>query len=230
MYCINCGAKLADSEKTCPLCLTPVYSPYVKTENTEKGYPRYERSTEVNRSGIMFIISVIFALPILLTIICDFSVNGKIVWSGFAALSLLLSYVIIILPIWFNKANPVIFVPVDFAAAALFLWYVCFAVKGDWFFKFALPETLALCIIVTAVITLRKYVKKGALYVFGGALISLGFYTVMTEMLINIVFLKKIGLVWSYYPLITFFILGMMLIVIAICKPLKNSLKKKFFV
>ena len=27
MYCIKCGVELADSEKSCPLCQTPVFHP-----------------------------------------------------------------------------------------------------------------------------------------------------------------------------------------------------------
>ena len=32
MYCANCGVKLADSEKVCPLCKTVAYHPDIKRE------------------------------------------------------------------------------------------------------------------------------------------------------------------------------------------------------
>ena len=28
-YCVNCGVKLATSEKKCPLCFTPIYHPNI---------------------------------------------------------------------------------------------------------------------------------------------------------------------------------------------------------
>jgi len=52
------------------------------------------------------------------------------------------------------------------------------------------------------------------------------------EMMINIAFSEKtvLQLNWSYFPLFGCFILGMGLIIIAINKPIQESLKKKFFV
>ncbi len=230
MFCIKCGAELADSEKFCPLCETPVYNPYIKQSTAEGMYPEYEQSDKFNRSGIMFIVSVLFGLAVLLTLLCDMSINGKMAWSGYAVNSLLLAYIIIILPIWFIKANPVIFVPVDFAACALFLWYMEYATGGKWFLTFALPLVAAMCIIVTAVVTLRRYIDRGRAFVFGGASIALGLYSVLTEILMIVTFSLPKKLIWSYYPLVAMTVIGLMLIVIGICKPIRESLKKKFFI
>ena len=35
MYCIQCGVKLADTEKTCPLCATVVYHPQLERPHAE---------------------------------------------------------------------------------------------------------------------------------------------------------------------------------------------------
>ena len=35
MYCIKCGVELADSEKRCPLCGTPVFHPDLPRNLTE---------------------------------------------------------------------------------------------------------------------------------------------------------------------------------------------------
>ena len=39
MYCVNCGVKLADSERVCPLCGTKAYHPDIKPEFTDGPYP-----------------------------------------------------------------------------------------------------------------------------------------------------------------------------------------------
>ena len=87
-------------------------------------------------------------------------------------------------------------------------------------------------LLVTAVVTLLKYVRRGHLYIFGGALIAHGIYMTFLEMMINIAFSEKtvLQLNWSYFPLFGCFILGMGLIIVAINKPIQESLKKKFFV
>ena len=39
MYCIKCGVELADSEKVCPLCGTPVFHPDLPCGQGEPPYP-----------------------------------------------------------------------------------------------------------------------------------------------------------------------------------------------
>ncbi len=231
MYCIKCGAKLDDSEGKCPLCQTPVYNPFIEIPQKERLYPEHvEKRETVSKFGALFIVTTIFLLAVVLTLITDLGISGKITWSGYSVTSVLLAYIIAVLPMWFSFPNPVIFVPCDFAAVAAFLWYIEYATGGKWFFTFAMPATLMLLLIVQPVITLRKYVKKGALYVYGGACIGFGAYLLGVELFMNYTFGIKKFLAWSQYPLIAMTIIGMMLIVIAICKPMRESLKKKFFI
>ena len=230
MYCVKCGVELADSEKKCPLCGTPVMCADER-KLSEPPYPAYPGAvTEgISKSGILFILTVLFALPALLCLTIDLKVNGGMTWSGYVCGALIVAYVIAVLPMWFRKPSPVIFVPCDFAAAALYLLYVNYAVGGSWFLTLALPVTAAAGLIVTAVVTLMRYTKGGELYIFGGALILFGGLTVLVEFLIGLTFGIGKLFTWSIYPLGAFFVLGMMLIVIAICRPLRESLKRKLF-
>ena len=82
-----------------------------------------------------------------------------------------------VLPLWFRRPNPVIFVPADFAAIGLYLLYINFATGGHWFLTFGLHHTF----------------------------------------------------IWSFYPLAAGVLLGAMLLIIAVCKPLRRSLHRKFF-
>ena len=134
MYCIKCGVELADSEKRCPLCGTPVFHPDLPRNLTEPPYPadRRIRREDVNRSGILFVLTVVALLPAILSLLCDWRINGTIVWSGYAAGAIGLLYVMIVLPLWFRHPNPVIFVPVDFAAIGLYLLYIDFA-TGNYY-------------------------------------------------------------------------------------------------
>ena len=86
MYCIKCGVELADSEKKCPLCGTVVFNPELSRPDGEPQYPRMPAAQpeKVNHSGIMFVVTMLFLLPIVTTLLCDWQINGKIVWSGYA--------------------------------------------------------------------------------------------------------------------------------------------------
>lgn len=232
MYCIKCGVELADSEQICPLCGLKVYHPEMpKPKNIEYPYPKFERINEqVSRFGLMMVLTVIFLLPILLTLICDISINHTVSWSGYVIGGILTAYVIFILPIWFRRPNPVIFVPVGFATVALYVLYIDLVNAGGWFLFFAFPLIAGIGLIVTAVVTLMKYLPKGGLYVFGGAFIAFGGFTVLIDHLVNVTFHTGRGIFWAWYPLTVFSVLGLFLIFVAICRPLRESLKKKFFI
>ena len=232
MYCIKCGVELADSEKVCPLCGTRVFHPDLPCGQGETPYPpdHRPRAEEVSRVGVLFVLTVLFLLPAVVSVLCDWRLSGGIVWSGYVVGGLLLLYVTVVLPLWFKRPNPVIFVPVDFAAIGVYLLYVDLATGGGWFFSFALPVTGAAMVLVTAVVTLLRYVPSGALYTLGGGLILAGGFNVLVEFLLNLTFHLHDTFLWSFYPLAVCVVLGAMLLVIAACKPLRRSLHKKFFI
>ncbi len=84
--------------------------------------------------------------------------------------------------------------------------------------SFAFPVTGAIALLVTAVVTLMRYVPGGALYIFGGALILTGGLNVLIEFLLHITFGIEGMFVWSIYPLTVCVLLGVMLLVVAVCK------------
>ena len=126
MYCVNCGVELADSETVCPLCGTRVFHPDLPRKQAPSPYPAdpHGKPEEVNRSGILFVMTMLALLPAVICLLCDWRINGGIVWSGYAAGAIGLLYVLIVLPMWFSHPNPVVFVPVDFAAIGLYLLYI----------------------------------------------------------------------------------------------------------
>lgn len=185
---------------------------------------------DVNRSGVLFVLTIAALLPALLCLLCDWRINGTLVWSGYAAgAPIALLYVVILLPMWFRRPNPVIFVPVDFIAVGLYLLYINFATGGHWFLSFAFPVTGAIGLLISAAVALTHYLRGGYLYIYGGMLILGGGLAVLIEFLINLTFQIHETLFWSFYPMVAGIVLGLMLIVIAICKPLRESLHRKFF-
>ena len=96
--------------------------------------------------------------------------------------------------------------------------------------SFAFPVVGSLGIIASAATAVLYYVKKGYLYTVGGLLIALGVWTVFLEYDIRSTFGVFPPFYWSMAPLTVFAVLGVMLIVIAIVKPLKESLRRVFFI
>ena len=104
MYCVNCGVELADSETVCPLCGTRVFHPDLPRKQAPSPYPAdpHGKPEEVNRSGILFVMTMLALLPAVICLLCDWRINGGIVWSGYAAGAIGLLYVLIVLPMWFS--------------------------------------------------------------------------------------------------------------------------------
>ena len=227
MYCVKCGVELSESEKKCPLCHTPVYLPgYVPNED-ERPYPKFEKPEKVNPRGIYFIISFVCIISAAISFLCDLNLGDGITWSGYVIGAIALFYILLILPGWFRRYNPAIFIPCDFLAIGLYLAYINLATGGKWFLTFAFPLTGAATLIISSITILSYYLKRGYLYIWGGAFIAAGAFCPVLELLSHITFGGDY-IKWGIYPLVALFLIGIMLIVIAIVKPFRESLCRIF--
>lgn len=231
-YCIKCGVELSESEEKCPLCDTLVYHPDLPPPSGKKLYPPYKAEHEetMKSSGVLFILTFIFFSTMAMTLIINLSVDGVITWGGYPAGALIIIYFSAIFPMWFKRPNPVICSAADFAAVALYLMYINYITGGDWFVTFTLPVTGGVALITVGAIAILWYVKRGHLYVFSGIFMALGLFAVLLECLVNYTFGLRSRLVWSIYPLSGSFLVGIGLLCVAIFKPLRESLHKRFFV
>ena len=231
MYCANCGVKLADTENTCPLCGCPAYHPNIMRKPAEPLYADQHSNTnfQVNSKAAHIIVTTAFLIPMIVVMLIDVQINDAVTWSGFVSGAILLAYVVAVLPTWFTKANPLIFVPIDFISLTLYLLYIDLTVDGNWFLSFAFPVTAAIGIIVTALIALLRYIHKGKLYIIGGTSILLGLLMPVIELLIYITFDRPEFFGWCIYPALILVLLGAMFIFLAINHHARESMEKKFF-
>jgi len=231
-YCIKCGVELSESEEKCPLCNTVVFHPDLPPQSGKRPYPPYraEREETMKSSGVLFILTFIFFSAMAMTLIINLSVNGAVTWGGYPTGALLVIYFSVIFPMWFKRPNPVICAGADFAAVALYLMYINYITEGNWFVTFALPVTGGLAFITVGAIALLWYLKRGHLYVFSGIFMALGLFAVLLERLINYTFSFRTNLIWSIYPLSGSALVSVGLLCVAIFKPLRESLYKRFFV
>ncbi|MBE6671281.1 MAG: zinc ribbon domain-containing protein [Ruminococcaceae bacterium] len=231
MYCIKCGVKLADTEKTCPLCGTRVFHPDLTQGEGDalypsNTYPRTKRATFLPQILLTFA----SVLPIIIVFLCDWQINRTVTWSGYVMGALVLGYVLIVMPSWFKKPNPVIFVPIDFLVLSAYLLYINYETGGKWFMSFAFPLVVGLGVLITALVTLLRYIKRGKLYIYGGFLISLGAFMLLIEFFVNYTFGLGRFIGWSLYPLATLVMIGGLLIFLAIYRPAKEIMERKFFI
>ena len=231
MFCVKCGVELTEGTKICPVCATRVYHPDLPVTDASPTYPRKDfESEEFNRRGILFVLTILCLLIPALSIMFDLSLGGGLTWSGYVAGGVGVIYVCIIMPLWFKRTTPAIFVPAAFAAIMLMLVYVNAKTGGSWFMSFAFPVTGILAIILTTITTLCHYLRRGILYIIGGGMIALGVWTLLIELFLHLTFELPGHVIWSPFPCTALAVFGLMLIVIAIVKPFRESLRRVFYV
>lgn len=231
MYCIKCGVNLSDTEKICPLCGTRVYHPDIVQEEGENLYPKGKYPKKQAKAlGMPIFLSVAFLLPLLISMFCDMYLHQKITWSGYVIGALILAYIPIVLPLWFRKPNPVVFVPCTFVATGMYVWYVNYITGGEWFLSFAFPVCGFFGIIITTVTVLLRYVKKGMFYIVGGAFVATGIFMPVFEFLLSHTFRTVPFVGWSFYILIVLALIGLYLIFLGFCRPAREFVERKFFV
>ena len=66
MYCIKCGVKLSDNQKSCPLCGTVVFHPEVMP-NGDPLYPAEQHpAPQVRSQAALVVITTLFLLPLIM--------------------------------------------------------------------------------------------------------------------------------------------------------------------
>ena len=232
MYCVNCGVKLGDTEKYCPLCGTVVYHPDIQREKAEPLYPGSNAPAPgTTMSQVTQIIATAaFLLPMLITIQCDFRVTRGVTWSGYVIGALAVLYCLFVLPQWFRRPHPVLFGCADLTSVALYLFYINHSTGGNWFLTFALPVTCAMGLLLGLMAVLLKYWRGGAIYVIGGAIMVLGLYILGLEALLWVTFdpVRFVG--WSTYPMTVLLVLGLTLILLGMNRRARERMKRKFFI
>lgn len=236
-YCVNCGVELAESERKCPLCGTDVINPRTKGNSDAKTpFPPYHVRTQqqVSRPSLVGLLTLIFLIPILLCVVCDVSVNHAIEWSGYVVGAFLQLYITIAVPILLSgkpsKYNAVIAISLDTAFMLALLKYIEWTTGGHWFLTFAFPVALLVGIIIIVLNLLALYTGLSRLAISAIAVISAGIFCLAVELFLNFAFDLRHYLAWSSYPLITFLLLGAVLLFIDYNKPLKEKLIQKFFI
>ena len=227
MYCVKCGVKLTDGAESCPLCGTPVWNPASGPER--ELYPcNYPEQLFNERIPALAFITVVLCAICLSCLIACLKTFGSVAWSGYVMLGIAAVYVMAFLPMWFRHPHPLIFVPVGFAAACVYLLYINEIAGGHWFLSFAFPAVMLVCVLTTGTIALYRYVKKGKLIITGGLLIAIGGASMLLELFQHITFGTEM-FTWSLYSVSAFGVFGAFLILAGLIPHWRDYLERKFF-
>ena len=228
MYCVKCGVKLDDSLERCPLCGTPVWRPEETSDPSRSFSGIYPQKQRNERMAIVSFLTVLALLASFIVLRICLRLYSGIGWSGYVILGIALGYVLFLLPLWFRRPNPVVFLPIDHLAIGGYLLYICLETGGHWFLSFAFPVLGMSCLLLTALVALLKYVPGGRLFIIGGWIIAVGGLSILVELFQHITFSSRM-FTWSLYVVSTCFAFGLFLILAGTIRPLREYLERRFF-
>ena len=227
MYCVKCGVRLPEGTESCPLCRTPVWNPE-GTEAKPSLSDRYPIPPKSRRYPILaFLTALLLAVSLSALIFCLTRLHG-VYWSGYVMLGCALIYFAAIFPFWFEKREPLIFVPIGFLLLGGYLLYICLYNGGRWFLTFAFPVTLLAGALTTAGVALFRFGKRRRLLKTGILLVAIGCSAMLIEFFQVITFGGKM-FSWSLYPVCGFSVIGLFLILCGLIPPWRAYLERKLF-
>lgn len=233
-YCVNCGVELKPSEPRCPLCGVEVVNPAEPfCESAARPYPRHVEhiNARIDRRYAAEFISLLLLIPLFITLFTNLLVSHALTWSLYVVGALALVFVTVLLPMLFLRRRPTLFILLDGAALALFLFSVEQLAGAQFFTHLGLPLCALVTLFTLAVnAAFSEKWKTDPLIRTAALLALLGFLTVGIELSIMLYADRLYIPQWSMYALFPCLVLAGCLLLLNRKKKVKDELKKRFFV
>ena len=141
-YCVNCGVELDKTQRTCPLCDTPVIHPNCPTDtDTPTPYPQtLSLPKSSRRKYLVFVITGVLLITSVVCLTINFLLSGSGLWSLFVLFSCALFWLLFILPLTLRRSPPYLYILVDATAISLYIYsYTVTLNSNGWFMEIVLP-------------------------------------------------------------------------------------------
>ncbi len=229
-YCVNCGVELHESEKKCPLCDTVVINPnIISGEPAESVFPQEQKLIDTISEHRWWagVITIILAIPTSICLLCNYGIQKELGWSLIVTAALLMVWLFIVPALLMRKINYIALFIIYTVGILLFLFVMCWQVKGNWFLGLAVPIVLCFMGVLSInTVVIKHNVAK--LYAAAVCFITIGAMVVAVEIVTDYYISKTIELSWSLIALVPCALMSLLYIIIQKKKGLKNSLKKRF--
>lgn len=229
-YCVHCGVKLGDAERTCPLCGTEANDPREPfDEEKPRAYPvrTIEQVLKINRRYTITLLSLLLLIPAAACVVIDL-LTGGMSWSIYPAGVLVLIWIAVDVPLMIRRHRLYSTIVITGATLAGYLYMVeALSETAGWFFPIVLPALSIAIAMICFTIWLVRSKRMRILRLLAVGLIEVGLLCFAVEMLC----LRAAGtgtLSWSPFVMMPCFFLALLLYVISRSGPLSAELKRRF--
>ena len=232
-YCVNCGVKLATSEKKCPLCNTEVINPNeTEQEKKESLYSHKYEEYPMRRLNVNYLTQIILsviAVGVVVQTLCNFLISFRISWSLYAigAFGLLVCFA---LPILTKIKSPYISTMIDVVVLALYIYMIAVKTNGElWYFEFYLPLHLLSSIYVFCMVIFLRKKRRNYFRAGGISLLFVSLLLILIELLLDIFIVGKVYLIWSLCCAPLLIAIAVLLLVIAANPKLREEMSRRLY-
>lgn len=228
-YCVNCGVKLKQSEKICPLCNTKVINPNNLKDKFTPAYSQVvERHKEINKKYLCELITVVLICAAIITVLCDLIFTGNITWSIYVIVSILFLDSKLSFILFKNKFIPLL---IDLFATETLIYVIAYLNNGlHWFYYLVCPFIFIIWfyIVLCAFVLSKK--KFNLLRRFSVAFLFISVILLTIEMCVDMFKYEKIFINWSIYAILPITIIGLILFIISYNRKLMDEIKQRIFI
>lgn len=228
-YCVNCGVKLAKSEKKCPLCNTKVINPNKLKDEYEPAYSnKIEMFKTINYKYIAKLTILILLVLALITVFCDLIITKNISWSIYVVCAIL--YLSSHLIFAFNK-NTYVSLTIILITTELLLFVIAYLNDGmHWYLYLVLPFVFILWCYIMICVRIIKKRKKGILKRLVTCLLFSSIALIGIESGIDLYKYETLHYTWSLYASLPITIVSILLFILSFNRKLIEEIKQRIFI
>ena len=232
-YCVQCGVKLEQSLKSCPLCHTPVINPNeLNTSNLSDGIgPFATEKGEVEpmkKHDIGLWLTLVFGSTAIACGILNLFVFNHSYWSIPAIGACIILWLFFCPRMFFPQIPIILNLSVSAISIIFYQLAITLMTENDrWFFEIALPITLVLMGLVALSGICYKYVAKSLLATVLYFFMDVGILSVVIEYRVDIFLGQGFHIFWSAIVFSVCAVISIALIAILSMKRLRETVRKR---
>ena len=234
-YCVHCGVQLADAESACPLCGTPVVDPgRVPGQGAEPMFVEQWEAKAGRKVNWRFVVNLVFfvlALPFAVTGIVGLCVPADMAWTIYVLASLLMLWVVAVLPLFVRLKRPYVYLLIDAGAAVALLAIIAAFTHGwRWFLILGLPLT---ALALGAALMMTFVIRRSRLT--GGAKAGWCFVIAAVEVMcigIDVGLFRGTSVLplWGWVSALPCTVLGLVLVILGSSVRVSEWVRKNLFI
>lgn len=228
-YCVNCGVKLASSEKKCPLCGTPVNNPNEAVIGSSPYSSRIElfQVRTINWKYIAKLCLLILCVAALITLLCDFVTAHQITWSFYTLIAAgYLGFACSFL----RFKSPYVSIAIWNIGTAVLTGAIALRINGlRWYSYLAAPFILYIGLYFILCTWIIRGKEKSLLRKIAYCLLFCGAMLIGIECSVDLYWDGAISLFWSIYASFPIVVISIVLILLSLNQKLLDEIRRRTF-